>query len=237
MYGAACFSGNYASLRQPGSAIPLFHSAIGELDGERGAWRMVKGGMGGLTQAMASFAESKGADIQTDAPVEEILIENGKATGVRLENGKKIFSRCVMANTDPKRTFLKLIDSKHLDTDFAKDINQIRMGHSSPRINLALKGLPDIRFQIVDGSVTYLDGVEVGQDQLFNQSYTYYNDFPVTLPYSSDYLINVLDEDGATDELVSVITFNPLLYSLEEESSVKIVEEDCEITLNLQWVY
>jgi phytoene dehydrogenase-like protein len=146
MYGAACFSGNYASLRQPGSAIPLFHSAIGELDGEQGAWRMVKGGMGGLTQAMASFAESKGVDIQTDAPVEKILIENGRATGVRLENGKEVYGRCVMANTDPKRTFLKLIDSKHLDPEFARDINQIRMGHSSPRVNIALKGLPDIRF-------------------------------------------------------------------------------------------
>jgi len=146
MYGAACFSGNYASLRQPGSAIPLFHTTIGELDGERGGWRMVKGGMGGLTQAMASFAESKGAKIMTNSPVEKILVENGRATGVRLENGDVFTGRCVMANTDPKRTFLKLIDPEHLDPEFAKDINQIRMGHSSLRINIALKGLPDIRF-------------------------------------------------------------------------------------------
>jgi phytoene dehydrogenase-like protein len=146
MFGAACFSGNYASLRQPGSAIPLFHTTIGELDGERGAWRMVKGGMGALTQAMASFAQSKGADILTDSPVEKILVENGRATGVRLESGEIFHGRCVMANTDPKRTFLKLVDPEHLDEDFAKDIKQIRMGHSSPRINIALKGLPDFRF-------------------------------------------------------------------------------------------
>jgi len=146
MYGAACFSGNYASLRQPGSAIPLFHTTIGELDGERGAWRMVKGGMGALTQAMASFARSKGAQIRTDAPVEKILVKNGCATGVQLESGEVIKGRCVMANTDPKRTFLTLVDSEHLDPDFAKDIKQIRMGHSSSRVNIALKGLPDIRF-------------------------------------------------------------------------------------------
>jgi len=88
MYGAACFSGNFASLRQPGSAIPLFHSAVGELDGERGAWRMVKGGMGALTQAMASFAQSKGVDIKTDTPVKKILIKNGKAVGVLTESGE-----------------------------------------------------------------------------------------------------------------------------------------------------
>lgn len=146
MYGSACFSGNYASLRQPGSMIPLFHSAIGELDGERGAWRLVRGGMGGITQAMASFARSRGVEIRTSAPVEKILIEGERAVGVRLESGESIKGRCVLANTDPKRTFLKLIDREHLAPDFARDIQQIRMGHASLRVNLALEGLPDIRF-------------------------------------------------------------------------------------------
>ncbi len=146
MYGSACFSGNFASLKQPGSAIPFFHLAMGEIEGVKGDWRMVKGGMGGLTQAMASFAMSKGAEIRTNASVEKILIENGNATGIQLESGEQILSRCVLANTDPKRTFLKLIGQEHLDSEFLKDIQQIRMGHGSPRISLALKGLPDIKF-------------------------------------------------------------------------------------------
>lgn len=146
VYGAACFSGNFASLRQPGSALPLFHSAIGEIDGERGAWRFVKGGMGGLTKAMASFARSKGVEIRTEAPVEKIRVEKGRATGVTLENGERLNGRCVLANTDPKRTFLELVDPDRLDPEFARDIRQIRMGHGSFRVNLALEGLPDIRF-------------------------------------------------------------------------------------------
>jgi phytoene dehydrogenase-like protein len=146
MYGSACFSGNFASLRQPGSAIPFFHSAIGELEGEQGAWRLVRGGMGGITQAMAAFARSKGAEIRTSAPVAKIMVENGAAIGVQIENGEVFKGRCVVANTDPKRTFLKLLDPADLDPEFIKDIRQIRMGHSSWRINLALKGLPDIRF-------------------------------------------------------------------------------------------
>jgi phytoene dehydrogenase-like protein len=146
MYASACFSGNYASLHQPGSAIPFFHMAIGELDGEKGAWRLVKGGMGGITQAMANFARSKGVDIRTAASVAKILVEKGRAVGVQLEGGEILNSRCVLANTDPKRTFLKLLDPDQLDPEFVKDIRQIRMGHSSLRISLALKGLPDIRF-------------------------------------------------------------------------------------------
>jgi len=146
MYAAACFSGNFASLHQPGSAIPFFHSAIGEIEGEKGAWRLVKGGMGALTEAMAGFAKSKGVEIQTNSGVKEIIVERGRAVGVRTESGEKYLSRCVLANTDPKRTFLKLIDSDHLDAGFVADIQQIRMGHGSLRVNLALKGLPDIKF-------------------------------------------------------------------------------------------
>jgi phytoene dehydrogenase-like protein len=146
MYASACFSGNFASLHQPGSAIPFFHSAIGEIEGEKGAWRLVKGGMGALSQAMADFARSKGVEILEDAAVKKIWVEKGHSVGVQLENGESFKSRCVLANTDPKRTFLKLIDSEHLDPDFLTDIRQIRMGHGSLRINLALNNLPDIKF-------------------------------------------------------------------------------------------
>ena len=146
MYASSCFAGNFASLRQPGSAIPFFHMAVGEMDGEQGAWGLVRGGMGGLTQAMASFALSQGVEIRTEASVKKILVEKGRAVGGQLENGEILKGRCVLANTDPKRTFLKLIDRDQLDPEFARDIQQIRMGHSSLRLNLALKGLPDIRF-------------------------------------------------------------------------------------------
>ena len=100
-----------------------------------------------------------------------------------------------------------------------------------------IQGLPDIRFQLVGGTTTYMDGVEIGQDADFNQSYTYYSDFPITLPYISNYFINVLDEDGVTDELVSVVNFPPSSYSLDEESSVTIIDGDCTLILKLQWVY
>ena len=98
-------------------------------------------------------------------------------------------------------------------------------------------GLPDVRIQILDGTTTYLDGFEVAQNADFNLSYTYYGDFPITLPYSSNYFINVLDEDGMSDELISVLNFNPALYSIDEEASVTIIDGDCALILKLQWVY
>jgi phytoene dehydrogenase-like protein len=101
---------------------------------------------------MASFAQSVGVEIRTDAPVQKILVKDGRTIGVQLEDGEILRSRCVLANTDPKRTFLGLVDRRDLDEDFARDIEQLRMGHSSMKVNLALSSLPDIRFpELRDG--------------------------------------------------------------------------------------
>jgi phytoene dehydrogenase-like protein len=78
--------------------------------------------------------------------VKRIRVEGGRSVGVELEDGEVLSSRCVLANTDPKRTFLNLVDRDDLDEEFARDIEQLRMGHSSMKVNLALSSLPEIRF-------------------------------------------------------------------------------------------
>jgi len=145
MYASHCVSGNFASFHRPGSAIPFFHHALGETDGPDGGWGLPRGGMGAITQAMASFARSVGVEIRTDAPVERVLVEGGRACGVRLASGETISSRAVLSNADPKRTFLKLVDPEQLPAEFVADIRRLRMGHASLRINLALSGLPELR--------------------------------------------------------------------------------------------
>jgi phytoene dehydrogenase-like protein len=145
MYASHCVSGNNASFYHPGSAIPFFHHALGECDGEHRGWGLARGGMGAITQAMASFARSKGVEIRTDAAVERIVVENGQARGVRLESGETISARAILSNADPKRTFLMLVGTEHLPADFAEDIGHLRMGHGSLRMNLALSGLPELR--------------------------------------------------------------------------------------------
>jgi phytoene dehydrogenase-like protein len=143
MYAATATAGSMVSLYEPGSAINLLHLGIGEVDGVRGAWALAKGGMGAITQAMAAAVREKGGTIRTEAPVARILVENGRAVGVRLENGEEIRSRAVLSNADPKRTFLKLVEPEALPADFLADIRGYRMGSGSFRINIALSGLPE----------------------------------------------------------------------------------------------
>ena len=145
MFASHCVSGNNASFHHPGSAIPFFHHALGEFDGPDGGWGLPRGGMGGITQAMASFAREQGVELRTGAAVQRILVEQGKAVGVRLESGEEIRARAVVSNADPKRTFLNLLAPEDLPEDFRFDISHLRMGHASLRMNLALSGLPELR--------------------------------------------------------------------------------------------
>src|SRR5262245_10493684 len=143
VYAVHCVSSNFASLDAPGSAIPFFINVLGEFEGVRGRWGLAKGGMGAVTQAMAAAARDHGVDIRTSAPVARVVVDKGRAAGVRLESGEEIWARVVLANTDPKRTFLALVGRDHLDPAFAEDIAHLRMGHASLRMNLALSRAPE----------------------------------------------------------------------------------------------
>jgi len=143
MVAAHIMPANYAPLTQPGASLAMLHHAVGEIAGRKGAWGLVKGGMGAITQAMASSARDKGVSIRTNAAVARILVDDGAVTGVRLESGEEIKAAVIAANTDPKRTFLTLLGKEHLPTDFVRDISAFRQESASLRINLALSGLPE----------------------------------------------------------------------------------------------
>lgn len=134
--------GAFAGPRTPGTAYVLLHHVMGGVDGRRGVWGYVKGGMGGLTQAIARAAKEAGADIRTGAAVKRVLVEHGRAVGVELEDGSVIMARQVLSNADPKRTFLGMVDREHLPGEFRQQIEGLRMRSASFKLNLALSGLP-----------------------------------------------------------------------------------------------
>ena len=129
--------------RSAGTAYILLHHCMGGVAGKRGLWGFVRGGMGAVSEAIASSARAAGAVIRTDAAVESIAVREGRAAGVVLASGEEIAARAVASNLDPKVTFLKLVDEKHLDPEFTGSIRRFRCEGTSVKINLALSGLPD----------------------------------------------------------------------------------------------
>jgi phytoene dehydrogenase-like protein len=128
--------------RSPGTAYILLHHCMGGVNGHRGLWGFVRGGMGAVSNAIADSARSKGAVIRTNSPVEKIVVRQGRAQGVVLQGGEEIAGKVVASNLDPKKTFLDLLNPADLDPEFLHGIRQFRSEGTSLKMNLALRGLP-----------------------------------------------------------------------------------------------
>jgi phytoene dehydrogenase-like protein len=127
----------------PGTAYVLLHHYMGDVDGAIGAWGFARGGMGAISESLASSLRASGGTVRTGASVDKVLVENGRAAGVVLEGGEEVRGRLVVSNLDVKRTFLKLLDEPQLPADFVKKVKHFKIRGSSGKVNIALDGLPD----------------------------------------------------------------------------------------------
>jgi phytoene dehydrogenase-like protein len=141
--------GNYAGVSTPGSAYVLLHHVFGEVNGKFGAWGHVPGGMGSITQAMASACVDAGVEISLEAPVAKLLVDGRRVAGLRLESGEEIVARTVAANVGPALLYRKLVDAADLPADFNRRIRNYKAGSGTFRMNVALSELPD--FTVLPG--------------------------------------------------------------------------------------
>jgi phytoene dehydrogenase-like protein len=135
--------GKHGGPYQPGTAIGLlFHLLSGGDHEQQGFYGHVMGGMGAITQAMASACRQFGVEIRTSSPVAQIDTRQGRARGVILEDGSEIRAKVVLSNADPKRTFLTMLPENELPADFVHAVRGIRMAGPCAKVNLALSEEP-----------------------------------------------------------------------------------------------
>jgi phytoene dehydrogenase-like protein len=127
----------------PGTGYVYGHHSVGEFKGTLGQWGFVKGGMGGITQAMARSAEAHGAEIRLKSPVEQVVVTKGQATGVKLANGEVISARTVISNADPQRSMLQLLPAGAIDAKLTEKLENFDARGSMARIHLLIDELPD----------------------------------------------------------------------------------------------
>jgi len=137
--------GAYASPSQPGTAYVLFHHVMGECNGVRGVWGYVKGGMGNVSESIASAARKFGAVIRTNASVGKILVRDGVVTGVALDDGTEFLARQVASCADANVTFNKLTDAKDLPAAFRAAVNRIDYSSATVKINVCLDAPPNFK--------------------------------------------------------------------------------------------
>ena len=149
--------GTYLGVRSPGTAYVLLHHYMGEIDGAFRAWGIPKGGTGGISNAIGSAARALGAEIRTEAPVERVLVKDGRAVGVVLkDSGEEIRADVVLSSLDARRTFLGLLEPGSLEADFEEEIRRFKFRGSSGKVNMAVDRLPD--FTALPGVGEHLRG-------------------------------------------------------------------------------
>lgn len=134
--------GNYASPTHPGTAYVLLHHCFGEVNGRKGAWGHAIGGMGAITQAMATEAKQLGVEITCATAVTKVNVTQGRAVGVTLDDGRTLDAQHVIANVTPPRLFLQLLSASELPDAFVSRMQHYQSGSASFRMNVALSALP-----------------------------------------------------------------------------------------------
>jgi len=137
--------GTFLGVRSPGTAYVLLHHYMGELEGEYRAWGLPRGGMGSVSNAIASAARAAGATLTTNAPVARVLTKNGRAIGIALANGDEHHAPVIVSNADLRVTFERLVGLDQLPAEFGDMVRRYRFRGSSAKVNLALDALPEFR--------------------------------------------------------------------------------------------
>lgn len=141
--------GALVSPSQSSSAYVLLHHVMGESAGIEGVWSYIKGGMGSVSNSIASSARRHGAEIITNAPVRQILFEDNRCTGVMMEDGSIISAKVVISNATPYHTFLELLpgfsseDTSPIPREFSERIQFADYKCGAFKINCAIDELPD----------------------------------------------------------------------------------------------
>jgi phytoene dehydrogenase-like protein len=149
--------GTYLGVRSPGTAYVLLHHYMGEIDGAFRAWGIPKGGTGGISNAIGNAARALGAEIRTEAPVERILVRDGRAVGVALAgSGEEIRADVILSSVDTRRTLLSLVEPGTLDAEFEEEVRRFKFRGSSGKVNFAVDRLPE--FTSLPGEGEHLRG-------------------------------------------------------------------------------
>jgi phytoene dehydrogenase-like protein len=137
---ASAIDGTHMGPYTPGSALSLaYHYTMGD----EYTFRMPKGGIGAVSQALVRALESHGGEVQYKTPVKRFLVEDGKVVGVELRNGDMITAKVVLSSLDARTTFAGLLGEEHLPSAFVNAVKEIRYENGYVQIHLTMKEMPE----------------------------------------------------------------------------------------------
>lgn len=106
--------------------------------GSRPGYYYIRDGVGRLVEAMAAHIRENGGTILTESPVETILIEEGRAAGVRLANGEKVNADVILASGGTRELFYKMVGIEYLQKELIQQIEGLQPMESVLMVHLGI---------------------------------------------------------------------------------------------------
>jgi phytoene dehydrogenase-like protein len=102
--------------------------------------------MGRLSAVLAAAITQMGGEVRTGVGVSQLSVDSNQYSvkSVVLENGEELEAQVVLSSLDPKRTLLGLVGAQNLEPTFMRHVRNIMFRGSMAKVNLALRGLPDL---------------------------------------------------------------------------------------------
>ncbi len=135
------FSGLYGTYDTPGTGMNFLVHNMCRLPGSDGTWMIVEGGMGTVPRILADALSRSGGRIAVDCAVRSIVVEQGAAAGVVLEDGSEIRARAVIVGADPFR-LQAMIGREQLPAEYNARLDSLAKPGSTFKLNLAFDRLP-----------------------------------------------------------------------------------------------
>ena len=103
------------------------------------------GGCVSITNVFIDGIKKLGGELINSAPVDKIIVENGKAVGVTA-GGKVYKADMIVSNADIKHTILNLAGSEHFDTEYVEYVKNLKYSYGATIVRIALdKPITDIK--------------------------------------------------------------------------------------------
>jgi len=149
----------------------------------------VQGGTDQFIGKMRDELIKNGVDIRTKSPVEKIILEDQKVSGV-IVSGKKVKCRAVVSNGNLKSTVHKLVGDEHFSGSFIEEARKVRLNNSSCQVYIGIKKgekidhIGDLLFTSV---AEKFDSKELCSRNITSRTFSIY--YPETRPGSDMYSI------------------------------------------------
>ncbi|MEP7048824.1 MAG: NAD(P)/FAD-dependent oxidoreductase [Pseudomonadota bacterium] len=106
-----------------------------------GGYAVPQGGAQQLTNAFITRLEERGGRVRLGARVTRIIVSNGRATAVRLENGEELRARsAIMADTAAPTLYLQLLEAAHVPGWLLRRMRRFTQGFGTFKLDFALSG-------------------------------------------------------------------------------------------------